>query len=191
MRKIISKEAEEKKRKRNQFVVGGIMVLVLVTSVIGYAFNREEKSDTSKVIYNGFEFIQESGFWYVNAGDFQFSFLFNPEETEKINSGLNLLSSYEEKPLYIYSENSEADIEIYRNLFYQNQIVQRMQNACIAGKKCADDVPVKTCTDNFIIIREGNSSSVTQQDNCVFIEGNSENLTRLADGFLFKIVGVQ
>jgi hypothetical protein len=191
MRKIISKEEEKKKTSRKQLLIGGVMILVMVTSVIGYAFNREEKSDTSKIIYNGFEFTKESGFWNVNVGNFQFSFLFSPEETEKINSGLNLLSNYEDKPLYIYSENSEAGTEIYRNMFYQSQIVQRMQNACIAGEKCADDVPVKTCTDNFIIIREGNSSSVTQQDNCVFIEGNSENLTRLADGFLFKIVGVQ
>ena len=34
------------------------------------------------------------------------------------------------------SDNSEAETEIYKNLFYQNQIVQRVQEACLAGEKC-------------------------------------------------------
>jgi hypothetical protein len=190
VRKIISKEKEGKKKRRKQFLIGGILILVMVVSVIGYAFNREEQN-TSKITYNGFEFIQQSGFWSLSMEDFQFYFSYNPEETGNIDSELKSLNNYEGKPLYIYSENAEAGTEIYRNLLYQNQIVERMQNACPEGEKCDEKIPVKNCTDNFVIIREDNNSRITQNENCVFIQGSRENLPRLSDSFLFKIIGVQ
>jgi hypothetical protein len=192
MRKIVSREEGARRSKRNQLLIGGVLILVMVASVLGYAFGREQPStDSEKIIYNGLEFTKTGNLWNTNAGNYQFSFLYNPQETEKINSALNPLSSYSNKPLYIYSENSEAGIEIYRNLFYQNQIVQRFQNACFEGEKCEDDSPVKTCQNNFIIIKESNSTGIRQQDNCVFIEGKMENLTKLSDSFLFKITGIQ
>ena len=192
MRKIISKEAEEKKRKKNQLLIGIVLIVVMVFSVLGYSLSSFGNTSSSSTIgYNGFKFTQTSNVWNLNTGGHAFSFNYNPYQTEKINSALNLLSSYQGKPLYIFSENNDAEIEIYKNLFYQNQIVQRMQDACIEGEKCNGDYPIKTCQDNFIIIKESNSSSIKQQDNCVFIEGNKENLTKLSDSFLFKIIGIQ
>jgi len=193
MRRILSKEEEAKRARRNQFLIGGIMILIMVASVLGYSFSREQDaSNTDKIIYNGFEFIKQSGFWNLNKGNHQFFFKYNPKETEKINSALNPLESYASKPLYIYSENDEAAAEIYRNLFYQNQIVERVNPACIEGEECEDNSPIKTCESNFIIIKESNSTkSIRQNNSCVFIEGDMGNLTKLSDSFLFKIIGVQ
>jgi len=193
MRKILSKEEEAKRTRKNQFFIGGAMILIMVASSLGYAFSREPTatSNSDKIIYNGFEFTKQSGFWNLNKGNYQFFFRYNPKETEKINPALNLLESYSGKPLYIYSENDEAAAEIYRNLFYQNQIVERGQSACLEGEKCKDNSPIKTCESNFIIIKESNSTGIKQQQNCVFIEGNMGNLTKLSDSFLFKIIGVQ
>lgn len=191
MRKIISKKEEEKRGRRNQFIIGGILILVMMLSVIGYSFNKEEKESVDKIIYNGIEFIKESNSWNTNIENFQFSFRYNPKETEEINSELNLLDNYENKPLYIYSENTEAEIEIYRNLFYQNQIVQRVQDACLGGEKCDKDSPIKNCENNFIIIKESNNTEVKQQENCVFIRGKNEDLVKISDSFLFKIIGLQ
>jgi hypothetical protein len=189
MRKILSKKEEEKRTRRNQWIIGGVLVLIMVASALGYAFGREQESN-EKIIYNGFEFQKKSGLWNVNIGNFQFYFMYNPKEIDKINSVLNPLSSYYGKPLYIYSENSEALIEIYRNLFYQNQIVERVQEACLKGEKCDSNAPIKTCENNFIIIKESNATSIRQDNNCVFIEGNFQDLTKLSDGFLFKIIGI-
>lgn len=192
MRKIISKEEEARKSKRNQLIIGGILILVMVASSLGYAFTREQSGTASeKIIYNGIEFDKTGNLWNANTGNFQFSFLYNPQETVKINSILNPLGNYANKPLYIYSQSAMATAEIYRNLFYQNQIVQRVQNACFEGETCNDNSPVKTCQDNLIIIKESNNTGVKQQDNCVFIEGNAGNLTKLSDSFLFKITGIQ
>jgi len=192
MRKIFSKEEEARRAKRNQFLIGGAMILIMLASTLGYAFSRDQTtSNSDKIIYNGVEFVKKSGFWNIVMGNYQFSFKYNPKETEKINSALNLLESYSDKPLYIYSENTDATIEIYKNLFYQNQIVERVQDACITGEKCDKNSPIKTCESNFIIIKESNNTEIKQQQNCVFIKGDMENLTKLSDSFLFKIIGVQ
>jgi hypothetical protein len=192
MRKIISKETEEKRKRKNQLVVGIILIAVMVFSVLGYSLSSFGTNSSGNIVkYNGFKFTQTSNFWNVNVGSYAFSFKYNPTQTEKINSTLNLLSSYDGKPLYISSENSEAEVEIYKNLFYQNQISQRVQEACLEGEECNGDYPIKTCQDNFIIIKESANSAIKQQDNCVFIEGNKENLTELSDSFLFKIIGIQ
>jgi len=191
MRKILSKEEEEKKARRNQFLIGGAMVLIMVASVLGYSLSREQTTNNSeKVVYNGVEFTKQSGFWSVVSGGYQFYFVYNPEETERVSSILNPLKNYAGKPLYIYSDSVEASSEIYRNLFYQNQIVERVNPACIEGGKCEDNSPIKTCESNFIVIKESNSTGIKQQENCVFINGNIGNLTELSDEFLFKITGI-
>ena len=67
-----------------------------------------------------------------------------------------------------------------------------MQKACPEYVNCTDeDLPTKTCEDNFIIIKEGNYSNIIQDENCVFIEGKQEDLVQIVDEFLFKILGIK
>jgi len=191
MRKIISKKDEQKKQKRTQLIVGILLILIMALSTIGYSLNNNSEDETEKIIYNDIEFIRENNLWDADIGNFQFNFLYNPTETEEINSTLNYLNEYYNLPLYIYSENSDAMMEIYRNLFYYNQIVERVQEACPDGEICAKEIPVKNCTNNFIIIKKSEISEIKQKDNCVFISGKDEELAKITDGFLFKISGIQ
>jgi hypothetical protein len=197
VRKIISAEEELKKRNRRNLIIGIILILVMFFSVLGYSVNSGEKNtEATKIIYNDVEFVKDSNLWNTDIGNYRYSFKYNPKETEginkivKIDSMLRPLNTYSNQPLYIYSDNAEAATEIYRNLFYQNKIVLRVQDACLEGEKCEDNIPVKNCTSNLIIIRESNNTRMKQQENCVFIESKSENLTELSDSFLFKIIGV-
>jgi len=189
MRKIISRKEEQKKEKRKQFIVSLVLIFVMCSSIIGYSLSGLGNTSSTSVKYNGFKFTYESNYWDVDVGDYSFSFAYNPNQIEKLNSSFNLLENYKGKPLYIYSENSEAETEIYKNLFYQNSIVQRVQYACLEGEICEEDVPIKTCEDNFIIIKESEENSVSQENNCVFIRG--KELTKISDSFLFKIIGIQ
>jgi len=190
MRKIVSKYKEDKKRKRNQLIVGFVLIFIMFFSVLGYSLGgRDATEDSNKINYNGFEFENQNGFWVLNMGNFDFIFRYNPEQVEKSYSLVNPLNNYYQKPLYVSSESIEAESEIYINL---NQIVLRMQPACLEGEECEDEnMAVKTCADNFIIIRESNFSNIIQEENCVFIKAPQENLTRITDEFLFKILGVE
>ena len=188
MRKIASKHREERKRKRNQVIVGCVLIFVMFFSVISYGFANFTNSDggTSEnqnhITYNGFIFTEQNNFWILNFNGRNFIFSHNPEGVPKISSQVNLLSSYNEKPLFIHSESPIAESEISTNLF---GLVERIQNACPENEDCEEDIPTKTCEDNFIIIKEG-SQRIKQENNCVFIEGKSEDLIKLTGEFLLS-----
>lgn len=193
MRRLNSKRQEEKKKKRNQIIVGLILIFVMFSSVLGFAFmtfsqSGEVNTDNlnfNSVNYNGFEFIEQSNLWILNLNEINFIFRYNPNQVPRIVSEIKPLENYQEKILYLYSEDILAESEIRTNLF---QFTNGIENACL--EECEEGFPVKTCEENFIIIREGNQS-ITQKNNCVFIEGAKEDLTKLADEFLFKLMGIE
>ena len=187
----MSKEEEEKKRKRNQLAIGLVLIGLMVLSSVGYAFTNQDDPNTNlnKVSYNRFDFVSNNGLWQLSLGNFIFYFTNNPNEVNQLNAGVNLLSSYSGKPLYIMSKDTSTELEIYRNL---DQVILRRQYACLDGKPCADaNLPLKTCDDNFIIIEESNSSEIRQDKNCVYISGQKQELVKVADEFLFKLMNIR
>jgi len=193
MRKIITNQERKRKKKFKQFVVSGILIFIMFFSVIGYSFQGKDSEDSDKkVIYNNFEFVEQNDFWFTNNGQISFAFKHNPAQTQEIDFNLYGFD-ISGKPLYVYSEDRDAEIEIYRNL---NQIVQRIQPACLNKtefqlKDCDENLPIKTCADNFIIITEKNMSEITQENNCIFISGNQTKLAELTDVFLFKLLNIK
>ncbi|HEB47075.1 MAG TPA: hypothetical protein ENI22_01250 [Candidatus Pacearchaeota archaeon] len=144
----------------------------------------DNQDSENKANYNGFEFVNQNGLWVLGS----FVFKNVPQQVEDIGTGLKDINSYQGRPLYIYSENDGAEIEISVNL---GQVAQRVQKACLEKEECPGNFPEKTCEDNFIIIKESNNSMILQEDNCVYIQGLKEELTGLADQFLFKILGIR
>ena len=188
MRKIISKSEQEKKRKRNLMVIGIILIFVMFGSVFGVVIGSLGQGNSNKKMeYNGYEFFNENGLWKVSIGDADFIFKHYPTETKNITNVLKNVNNYYDKPLYVYSENLESEIEVYTNL---QQIAARIQPACFSKEKCDGDFPIKTCSDNFIIISEG-EEEITQDENCVYIKGEKQKLLELTDSFLYNIFGVK
>lgn len=198
MRRLVSQEEREKKRKRNQITIGIILGIVLVMSTLGFALqgalsnnaNSGSSSGQGTFSYNGFQFTNSNGVWILGNFVFQNS----PADVENLSSAvigtLNDAKSYQNAPLYIYSEDTTARIEAYANM---GNIAQRVQDACPAGANCTENVPLKTCADNFIIIKASNNSlggSIKQDKGCVYIVGPKKDLVRLTDEFLYKILGV-
>ncbi|MCH8945978.1 MAG: hypothetical protein IIA85_03580, partial [Nanoarchaeota archaeon] len=157
MRRIIPKGQEAKRRKRNQVIVSLMLISVMFFSVLGFAFSsfsfsgkqNIDNSNPNSINYNGFEFREQSGFWVLNKEGINFIFRNNPYEVARINSEINPLSNYLEKPLYIYSESIEAESEIQTNLF---QFVKEIENACLEKCNENEQLPIRSCEDNFIII---------------------------------------
>ena len=193
MRRLVSRQEMEKKRKRNQLIVGVVLIFIMVGSTLGFVFqfgggNLGNSEDNSGNIlnYNGLQFEFINGFWVFG----NFVFRYNPEEVPNIGSGLNAISSYRDFPLYFYSENEEAAIEVQVNI---GGVAESLQEACPESESgsCEESLPVRTCIDNFIIIKENSISDIRQEENCVYIEGPATELTRLTDQFLYKILGVK
>jgi len=187
MRKILTKSQQKSKERFNQILVGLVLIFIMILSVLGYGLVGRDSSKEEKIIFNGIEFKKINNLWEIEQENFKFVFKYNPKEIERVNSQVDYFDSYYNKPLYISSENLEATEEIYQNMY---SFVERMQKACLNEEECEGDLPIKNCENNFIIIRESNNSRITQNQNCVFIEGNQENLVKLTDDFLFKILGI-
>lgn len=200
MRKLESKEDEKRRTRRNQIIIGVVLVGVMLFSVLGYGFQSQGNDNNKEnvVTYNGFQFVGTSnGFWTLDLGSFQFGFSNTPKDVSQVNGTVNLLSSYSGQPLYIYSQNPQAEAEVYRNF---NYIVLRSQYAClnssnitfdtVADENCDPAWPIKGCENNFLIIEESDTPEIIQEDNCVFLKGPSDELVKVADEFMFKAMGV-
>lgn len=161
---------------------------MVLLSIVGYSFQTSEKTSQKKVEFNGNEFVYNSGYWRTNFQDNSLIFLYNPLETNSTADLSLRVNDYLNKPLYIYSENSDAEVEIYRNLQY---FITRVQYACPEGFSCSEEFPIKSCEDNLIIIEEAESSGIKQQNHCIFIQGKEEDLSRLTDEVLYKIFNLK
>jgi hypothetical protein len=191
MRKIYSKHDEGRKKRRNQWILGGLLIFIMFSGTIGYAFqsfggDSGEVTEVKKTNFNGFEFSEQNGFWILDFNGENLVFRHNPSQVIGIDSYVNPLLNYEAKPLYVYSEDIYAKSEIKTNLF---GFVDVIEDACLEGIENCNN-PIKTCDDNFILIRESETREIRQENKCVFISGNGEDLIKLTDEFLYKILGV-
>ena len=199
MKKILSKKDQEKKQKKNQLIVGLILIGVMVVSTFGIIVNSfgENRNKEGNPVYNGYEFIPQGNYWYTQIGERTFSFLYNPYEVqESFNitpEGLSYLSSYQGKTLYINSEDYQSEAEIGRNF---NGIPLRIQRACLndsalGAANCSETLPIKDCSEKIIVIKEFGERKIYQEENCVFITGQKEDLVKLTDEYLFRITGIK
>lgn len=189
IKRIISKSEHKKKRKRNSIIIGIILIIVMFGSVFGIVLNSfgQDSARVNKIKYNDYEFVNENNFWKTSIGELELVFQYYPSQTKNITTPLNNINNYYNKPLYVHSEDLDSEIEVYRNL---QQIASRIQPACFSAENCTGDFPVKTCSDNFIIIEEG-AEEITQVENCVYIKGEKQDLLELTDSFLYKIFGIK
>ena len=144
MRKIITRTQQNKKDKRNQLIIGLLLIILMIFSVVGYSLNgRESAGDIKKIKYNGVEFLQDnSEYWHFNIQGENFITKYNPEETENILFSSDLtLNDYLNKPLYFVGIFQEPNYEIAKNL---NSFVLRTQEACLSKKDCKNnDLPIQ------------------------------------------------
>jgi len=195
MRKIISKYEEGKKKRRTQFIVGGILIFIMVFSLLGYAFQDQNinggSSSNSTLDYNGISFVNQNGLWAVNYGNQRIAFTYHPSQipSADLTNLTKNIDNFSGKPLYINSYDYNAESEIKMDL---SPFASEIKDACLEGADCNQNsqLPVKNCGDNFIIIQNG-SGNVRQEQNCIFISGQGEDLIKLTDNVLFKIFGIR
>ena len=192
MRKIRTREEEERIKKRNQWIIGGILVFIMIGSGFGIMVNSFGKNTNSRnaIQYNGFEFFSNQGFWVTNISNNFFVFRYLPNETGFNSKITNLkdIRNYFDEPLYVYSKNDEAKSIVFLNM---NKVALRIQDACPLNETCEGNVPIKDCTNNFIIIKESNTTNINQSQNCVFITAPKSKLVKTTEEFFYQLLGIK
>ncbi len=104
-------------------IVGIVLIFVMFGSVFGVIVGSfGQNKDNSNIKYNNIKFVEQNDFWFANKGGLNFVFKNNPNQVEKIDVELNYFNSYENKPLYIYSEDYGAELEVSRNFFTRTKL---------------------------------------------------------------------
>jgi hypothetical protein len=185
MRKILTKHEEAKKKKRNQYIVGGVLIVVMLVSVLGYAFpqgqvvNNTYSNDT--LVYNGITFTNENGYWNTTYSNQRLVFTYNPSQISSDLTNLTKnINDFTGKILYIYSEDSNAQSEITYNMARFANGISPIQN-----------ISEKDCSNNEIIIQNNSVPSVNQEQNCIIISGQGQDLIATTDNVLFKLFGIK
>lgn len=190
MRKILTEREKEKKEIRNKLVIGLILVVIMVLSTAGYAFFSNPEEKRSKTEYNGIEFIlNENNLWQFKIQNIEFLTQYKPQETENISVPIFMIANnYAGAPLFFVGEGA-AKQEIARNL---GNFVLRMQDTCLENYgNCKENLPIKNCSDNVIVIEEAEDIKISQDDNCVFVSAPYSEQIRASDAFIFKILGIR
>ncbi|MFA4960608.1 MAG: hypothetical protein WC548_02990 [Candidatus Pacearchaeota archaeon] len=182
IRKIKNQNDIKKAKRRNQIILGIILIFILVGSML-LVDKAGDSKDESKTTENGVEFYNINDVWQTQIGQQVFAFSYLPSELDIEAKGVFSIADYYSKPIYFNDLNNEGAIEILMNI---GNFIQRYQEAC-ETENCEKNLPTKTCEDIFFIFKEGENSSVYKKDNCVYITGDSK---KGADAFLYKALNI-
>ena len=185
MRKLETKKAIEKKQKKNQIILGSILIFLLVVSTAGYSIMNVNSESSSTIQENGINFFYQNGLWLIQTENSAFAFQNLPSKIKDITVDTNkTLNEYISSTIY-FKNTPQGASEILSNI---NPFILRHQETCIEGETCTQDLPVKNCSDNiFIFVENSAETKVGQVQNCIYIYGDS---VRGADAFLYKILGI-
>jgi len=191
IRKIQTAGERERKKKRNQIIIGIVLIGIMVISTAGYAIVSNRDETQTKVAFGNFEFVKQQDFWVTSFGDNFIYLQYLPQDVENVSvSGIYTLDAFSNKPLYYVTSNPGAG-EILNNI----RNIERYQEVCIQGINCTgNELPVKSCNDNIFVFKPASGepeneikTKVYQSDNCIYIEGD---FIKGADAFLYRLYGI-
>ena len=191
MRRIETRDAIERKKKRNTAIVSVFMLVVLLLGTVGFAFSFNDGpgdsgsgSSSSGGSVGGVNYDNARGLWYLDVGGQVIYFSNSPAEVADVEiDSLKMLGDFSGRSLYISSDNQGALNEIGSTL---GLYASRVQEACYG--ECGENLPEMNCTsgNNLIVFGESENSVVYDNEDCVFIEGDLETV----DAFLYRILGI-
>ena len=189
MKRIVSKSEMKRRNTRNQTIMGIVLIFLMASSIVGFAFFSNNDETNRKIKYNEQEFHLNNGLWYTSINRNVFITSHNPYETEDLiaNVDFNLEQIYG-KPLYYVGENDRAIGELLHNI---GRYAERYQEVCLEGRECLGNFVVKDCSSNIIILEESNYIDIYEEDNCLFISAPYEKQVLASNRIIFKVLEIQ
>jgi hypothetical protein len=189
---------ENKKR----LLMGGILIFFMVSSVFGVLFFgfRGGQSASSTKKYGDFKFKVSQNQWQVTIDGENLLFRYHPEDIDYIpvtQDIKNILTST--RVIHMTSDpDSPLKGGIAASQYTLSQYLALKNIFTISGFTTPSDfnVPIITCNNATAAIpvlhyRQGNRSLISKQENCIFLEGNSDfDFSRLTERLIYMLYGV-
>ena len=188
LRKLKTEAEVARIRKRNNLIIGVVMIGLLALAPFGYSLinhgQNQDSNQGSSLNEKGYDFFYINGQWRTEINGQVYAFTYLPSEVEDVDvQGFFILSGYVNSILYIVN-GDEGNLEVLNNL---GRYSSRYQEACIEEELCEGDFPMKTCEDHLIVFKEGVETTVSQDLSCVYITGDQVKGT---DAFLYKLLNI-
>lgn len=178
-----------------------ILPLILVFLMIGSIFTiflSGSSNNSNEVTYNNLKFTKTDTGWISYINNKQIVLINNPNDLKNIQiPNINLQDLNSAQKIYL-SVNPNENIQQAYALFNTDikpLLRSNIINACTVDiAKCAN-LPLKTCKDasqlqKVIILEESNSTKIEYNNNCLYISGNQEDLTKIIDKLTLNLLGV-
>jgi len=180
MRKIMNFEEQRLREKRKIRILSIFMLIILLGSTAGFAFISYQQDSLPQTP----ETVQDTGNgWTLNWQGQTFSLRTSPSAVADIPvQTTSTIDTYMGDILYVDAESDAILAEIGSTM---GRYAQRVQPACYG--LCERDLPEVNCSANIIIWKSAEENSVSQEEGCVFIDGD----IRSVDAFIYRVLGVQ
>src|SRR5680860_174627 len=127
MRKIKTMADVERVQRRNNIILGIVMIVLLVGSSLGYSLMSADRESNNAVSEKGFDFVRDGGVWKLDIAGQVFGFQYLPSEVSDVEVNLSVqVGMYSGQPLYFVNPG-EGVSEILANL---DRYILRYQEAC-------------------------------------------------------------
>jgi hypothetical protein len=182
MRKLKIRKKEDNV-KRNVAIV---FLVLLTLSTLGYSIVNSFNSSNAGPEVTRDGFVAENGIWSFEVAGQKYYFSNLPKQVENVSIVGNFsLGDYYSKPLYFVNDMG-VSFEILNNL---QRYTERNQKACVDGVICDDmNLPVKNCSSDNVIIFTSGENSVSKDENCIYISGDS---LKSSDKFLYEVLKIK
>lgn len=184
MRPIETEEVRQRRKKRNQLLIGIVLIGLMVLSSAGYALINSFTGTSNGVQQTKYGLTYDGSYWAGTVQGYPVSLTLDPDEAANISVALSgiTLSTYMSQVVYISSDDPFSVSQIASNL---GSFTAGVREACFGS--CDKNLPEKTCADNLIVINStATYPSVYRRDKCIFIDGNSDS----TEAFLYRILGL-
>ncbi|MBT4539687.1 hypothetical protein HOC32_05345 [Candidatus Woesearchaeota archaeon] len=176
--------------------IAWFIIILMVLSGVGFlgAGVFSNPSGSYEEEYNGFTLSQQSSYWVLTQGSYQYPFLNFPTDLEDLSISLEVGKWRQAGVVYLaYLPNDTVDVLPYQqqlgNVFTTNGL--RQQQSCIKEEGCPD-VPIIDCSINSgLIYQSGKEVEIIQDQNCLVVSAPTAfEFQRITERIIYGFLGV-
>jgi len=176
---------------KSKIFLSVFITFIMVSSILGYMIGNGDSS----VKYQGYKFTQIDNGWVANINKEQIMISENPRNFEEIDMQ-DLEFSYLNSMGKIYlALNPEDNLDQGLQLFSLN-ILSKLKvpivRACIDDSEECSELPLKSCADansnTFVLIIKRGVKLSSYDNNCLTIQGNSEEVLKYLDKLTLNLL---
>lgn len=183
--------------KRNKIIWTVIIVVLMSSSIFGYAMFGAEEQTT----YNKFKFTKTQAGWQTKINKEIIQFYFHPSEVENLNLSSDIIDVIRDKSMIYLTFNPDEEelgfIDLARfdlaNIFLNNLDIY---TESATTKNSTPNFPIIDCsdaTDSIPVLKLmlSNSTEFEKQDNCILLKARTgQDILALKDRLLYSLLGV-